>query len=285
MGRFHSTGGVQISKQPVNQLILVPPQMEATTHLKKEGDATEQSPDSFEKDYIEFIDLAAHELDAPLRKLTAFVERLTDKFETAVQDKDLQLYIQRIDNCVNNMQSLIDELSLLAKVRTDKINYTSCDIKNIIKQVLEELQVPLNAKKTTVTVSPLPALDGDAGQFTQLFKNLLENAIRFSKEDVRPEINIRSSVLSSQETNKLKLQEGKKYYRIEVTDNGIGFKNEYAEKIFRPFIRLHGKSKFPGGGIGLAICKKIAENHHGIIYAEGREGEGARFILILPETH
>ena len=285
MSRSLLTGGVQISKQPINQLLFVSPQMEATPHLKKEGNAVQQSPDTFEKDYNDFIELAAHELDAPLRKLTVLVEMLTNKFETPSQDKGVQSYIERIDGCVNDMRSLIDELSLLAKVRTDKRNYASCDIKMIIREVLEELEVPLNAKKAIVTVSALPVLDGDAGQYNRLFKSLLENAIRFSKEDVRPEIQIQSSVLSLQEANKCKLREDKKYYKIELADNGIGFKNEYAEKIFRPFVRLHGKSKFAGSGMGLAICKKIVENHHGIIYAEGRENEGSRFILVLPETH
>ena len=103
--------------------------------------------------------------------------------------------------------------------------------------------------------------------------------------DAPAEINIQSSVLSSGEKDYFKLQQEKKYYKIEIADKGIGFKNEDAEKIFRPFVRLHGKSKFPGSGIGLAICKKIMENHGGIIYAEGNESEGSRFTLILPENH
>ena len=126
---------------------------------------------------------------------------------------------------------------------------------------------------------------GDAEQYCCLFKNLLENAIKFSKKDSVPNIQIRSSVVSPEEKDQFNLEGDRLYYKIEITDNGIGFKKDYTEKIFRPFVRLHGKSQFPGNGMGLAICKKIMNVHHGIIYAESLENEGARFTLVLPETH
>jgi signal transduction histidine kinase len=284
MGSYLSPGGVQVLNKPADELRIVS-QMDTPQHLTKGDAAPQHSPDHFEKDYTDFVDLAIHELDTPLRKLSVFVNRLTGKFDTVTSDQDLQVYIKRIDSCVSDMRCLIDDLSLLAKVRTSKLNYTSCRINDIVKEVLEELHVPIHAKKITVTVSSLPVLDGDEMQYRRLFKNLIENAIRFGKDDIKPEISIHSSVLNTQEINKPGLHGNTKYHKIEIADNGIGFKNEYAEKIFRPFVRLHGKSRFPGSGIGLAICRKVAENHHGIIYAEGRENGGARFILILPEIH
>jgi signal transduction histidine kinase len=128
-------------------------------------------------------------------------------------------------------------------------------------------------------------LQGDSEQYELLFKNLLSNAIRFCKKDKLPIIEIRSESLSTEEIKRFNLGEHKIYYRITIKDNGIGFGEEYSEIIFNPFVRLNGKSEYPGNGIGLSICKKIVENHHGIIYAEGDENSGARIVLILPQAN
>jgi signal transduction histidine kinase len=117
-----------------------------------------------------------------------------------------------------------------------------------------------------------------------LFRNLLENAIRFSKKDNPPDIQVSAQAVTGKEKNSYGLQKDTNYFKITCSDNGIGFRQEYAEKIFRPFVRLHGKSEFPGNGIGLALVRSIVDNHRGIIYAESAENEGARFILLLPQT-
>jgi signal transduction histidine kinase len=258
--------------------------MDKTLYLKGSETKMQQQSTSisaFEKEYAEFIDMAAHDLDAPLRKLTFLVGMLMDKLS---QDKNIQSYTERIENCVVDMRSLIDDLSVLARITSDKREITSCEIDTIIHQALEGLRAHVKEKNAEVTTFSLPVIKGDARQISCLFKNLLENAIKFSKKDKFPEIHIRSSILPSKEKDLLNLPGDRLYYKIEITDNGIGFKEEYAEKIFRPLVRLHGKSQFPGNGIGLAICKRIMDIHDGIIYAESRENEGARFILILPES-
>jgi signal transduction histidine kinase len=117
-----------------------------------------------------------------------------------------------------------------------------------------------------------------------LFKNLIENAAKFRKREGKAAINIRSEELAKDEQSHLKLPAGERYYKITVEDNGIGFDQQWAQKIFEPFVRLHGKSEFPGNGLGLAISKRIAENHKGIIYAESQKDIGSRFIVILPQT-
>jgi signal transduction histidine kinase len=260
--------------------------MEQTPFLK-EGEIKMQHTGSAvtsvsEKDYADFIDMAVHDLDAPLRKLSLLVGMLMDKLSP---DKDTQVYIERIENCVGDMRSLIDDLSVLAKVSSGKREYTSCKLNSIIEQSLEDLPLTAKEKEAVINKYSLPEIEGDAEQYYCLFRNLIENAIKFSKKDTTPEIHIQSSVLNDNEKDQFHLPPDRLYYKIEIADNGIGFKKEFSEKIFRPFVRLHGKSQFPGNGMGLAICKKIMNIHQGIIYAEGMENEGARFTLVLPETH
>jgi light-regulated signal transduction histidine kinase (bacteriophytochrome) len=240
---------------------------------------------AYKKEYTDFIDLAAHDLDAPLRKLSTLVEMLTNKYKTVLEDNDIERYIVRIETCISDMRSLIDSLSVLSRISSDKIEYSSCNIEAIIKETLADLEQAIKAKKAAITTSALPVIKGDRKQYALLFKHILENALKFSRPDIPPEIQIESSVLSQEEKKQFNLPAENTYYKIEIADNGIGFKQEYAEKIFQPFVRLHGKSQYPGNGISLAICKKIIDSHEGIIYVEGEENKGARFILVLPEKN
>jgi signal transduction histidine kinase len=235
------------------------------------------------KDYAEFIDLAAHDLDAPLRKLSLLIERLTHKYKTE-PGSDMQGYFTRIQSSIADMRSLVDSLSHLSGLNLAPAINMSCDINAIIKEILMSLQQKAPGKNIAATVTTLPVLNGDLSQYRQLFQNLLQNALRFSKTDSTLQIKISALPLLSEEKESLQLQGNKNWFRITVADNGIGFRQEYAEQIFKPFVRLHGKSEYPGPGMGLAICKKITDNHGGIIYAEGKEAEGATFTLILPQS-
>jgi light-regulated signal transduction histidine kinase (bacteriophytochrome) len=281
MNRIHVTE--KETGKPIDQLTHSATQIEAASYRNELMNSTDQPLDFYEKEYIDFIDLAAHELDAPLRKLSLLAGRLTDKFEIVSRDKDMHAYIDRINSCVQNMQSVIENMTILAKIASDKPSYTSCNLADIARQAAEELTTTGSTLNAAIHISTLPLIEGNAAQLSRLFKSLLENALKFTKENVAPEIDIRSSLLSTEEKDHLKLPGEKVYYKVEITDNGIGFKNEYAAKIFRPFVRLHGKSKFSGNGMGLAICKKIVENHHGFIYASSNEKEGALFVLLLPQ--
>ena len=241
--------------------------------------------EDYKKNYSEFIDIAVHDLQAPLRKLSVFIEKLTAKYTDVSQnDVQAQEWLTRIHGCITDMRLLIDGLSELAGVTTDSMKPGSCDISEIVKEILQELGPVIKEKKAVIIESPLPIIEGDEVQLKQLFKNVLENAIRFSKKNISPEIDIRWCKLTDEEKNISALQQTKQYYKIEISDNGIGFKQEYAQKIFQPFVRLNGKSAFAGNGLGLAICKRIVDNHQGILYAEGIENTGTRFTLIIPET-
>jgi light-regulated signal transduction histidine kinase (bacteriophytochrome) len=239
---------------------------------------------SYKQHYAEFIEIAAHDLQAPLRKLSVLTERLTTKYRDVDRD-DIQQYISRIDGCLRDMRSLINSMSEIAGAAPDTMRFASSHLGVMIKQILADLDPLIKEKKAEIVVAALPMIECDMTQCRQLFKHLLDNALRFSKETIPPHIAIRSSILSPDEKEQFNLPQDRVYHKIEITDNGIGFDSGYADKIFQPFVRLNGKAAFEGNGLGLALCKKIVDNHHGILFAEGAENEGARFIVILPETH
>ena len=237
---------------------------------------------SAEEKFYDFIEAAAHDLQAPLRKISVLVDRAFRKDEKKF-DQDTKEYIRRIDSCVDEMKVLLNGLLELVKADTiAEINQT-CDLDKIVRETLEKMSEEINDKRVVVHIDPLPTVQGNLGLYTQLFKNLLENAVKFVEREIDSIVEIKSSMLRDEERNKFQLAK-KKYHRIEISDNGIGFHSSNDKKIFEPFVRLHARSEYEGSGLGLFICKKIVARHNGIIYAEGNEKHGARFILILPET-
>ena len=147
-----------------------------------------------------------------------------------------------------------------------------------------DLELKIEETSTKIESETLPVIDAIPMQMRQLFTNLFTNAIKFKGEGATPEIEIKASVLSDEEKDSNHLRQNTNYYKIIVKDYGIGFDQEFSMKIFQIFQRLHGKAEYPGSGIGLAICKKIVENHSGRIFAQSEPGKGAEFIIILPES-
>ena len=238
---------------------------------------------NYKEQYSEFIESAAHDLYAPLRKLSVFVEKLTEKLEN-IEQEEVQSYINRIKRTMKGMQSMIDQLTELYCVTNEKIQYSSCDLDQAVKEVIQDLQETIKEKKAEISVSDLPVIEGDKTQFNLLFHHLIENSLHFSKKNVPPDIIIKSSVVDNDEKKLFELNDNLIYHKIEIADNGQGFDQEFAKKIFKPFVRLHTKLAHSGHGMGLAICKKIISNHNGIIFAEGKENSGARFVMLLPRT-
>ena len=237
------------------------------------------------KDQVsDFVEAAAHDLHAPLRKLSILVDRVFTK-HTEQFSVDAKEYVTRINACIEEMRSLVDGLTELAKADADTSAIVDCDLNIIVQETLDVMNEEIKEKRAKVEVNPLPVVTGSYIQYRQLFKNLLENAIKFTNKEISPDICISSEPIGKDEKSFFDLPPDKKYYKIEVSDNGIGFNQVNAEKIFEPFVRLHSKSEYEGSWLGLSICKKIADNHDGIIYAEGEENKGSRFTLILPETH
>lgn len=246
----------------------------------------------YKEEYAEFIDIAAHNLDAPLRKLSVLIERLTTKKNNSEkgsieEDPDShreQGYTTRIRTALDDMRSLIDSLATLSRVTTASLKMGTCPLETIVEHEWRELKMATRDKMAILTTAALPVIEGDTLQYRHLFRELLENSLRFCRKDRRTEIHIGAQPITGKEKSSYGLTSSADYFKIVCKDNGIGFRQEYAEKIFRPFVRLHGKSEYPGNGIGLALCRNIVDNHRGVIYAESQENEGSRFIILLPQT-
>jgi signal transduction histidine kinase len=147
------------------------------------------------------------------------------------------------------------------------------DLNKKVQRALEDLELDVEEKKAIINVGKLPVVQGYRRQLQQLFQNLISNALKYSKADTAPQIHISASEV---------LEHGRQYHLIEIKDNGIGFEQEYGEKIFQMFTRLHGKAEYSGTGVGLSIVKKVVENHHGFIEVESAVGEGSVFKIYLP---
>lgn len=232
------------------------------------------------REYEEFIHLAAHDLDAPLRKLALLIERMKEKIGERVEGAE---YIPRIESNLRDMRNMIDGLQKLAGTYSITATHSHTDIDEMIRGIIEMFRGKNTGREIDVEMDMLPAVEGDPAAFHRLFYNLLENAVRFSKHGSPVSISITSAEATPEEKKRHMLQNGIIFYKIIIRDKGIGFKQDDAEKIFHPFVRLNGKSEYPGSGIGLAVCKKIVEKHHGVIYGEGQENEGAEFVLFLPK--
>lgn len=233
------------------------------------------------RDLEEFAYVASHDLQEPLRKISTFGERLKTQCASSL-DKDGTLYLTRILASTDNMRSLIDNLLEFSKTTRSSRAYVTCHLNEVVQNVLSDQELKIEETKTMLQISNLPELEAVPSEMRQLFNNLLSNALKFRKKDIDPLIRIKATVLIDAEKLKHKLPLDRKYFQVDFMDNGIGFEQEYAEKIFQIFQRLHGKAEYPGAGIGLAICKKIVDNHEGIIYATS-SGDGATFTIILPQ--
>ena len=234
------------------------------------------------KELGEFAYVASHDMQEPLRKISTFSDRLSEKYKDVLTG-DGQMYLARIIASAQNMRTLIDNLLEFSKISKTGQHFDPVDLNITLLQVMNDLELVNEETGTVVHYPKLPVIKAVSSQMKQLFSNLISNGIKFHKKDVSPVITITSEVLKDTERYKHDLNPKKTYYKISVADNGIGFEEEYAQRIFQVFQRLHGKSDYPGSGIGLSICKKILEYHNGVIYAENIPGIGARFVLIIPE--
>ncbi|GAB2676232.1 hypothetical protein GCM10027036_32460 [Flavihumibacter cheonanensis] len=234
------------------------------------------------KELEEFAYAASHDLQEPLRKITTFGSRLSQKFSNQVGEEG-QMYIQRMQVATDHMRNLIDNLLELSRVTRNRQPFESVDLSALFSDVLGDLELSIEETGASIEMGMLPIVDGIPSLLRQLFINLLSNSIKFHKPGEAPLIEVSSKSLSKKEKEKHFLSPSSGYVQIDIRDHGIGFDQEYEQRIFQVFQRLHGKSEYPGSGIGLAICKRIAERHNGFISASGKEGEGAVFSIILPE--
>lgn len=231
----------------------------------------------------EFAYASSHDLQAPLRKINYFVQQLKKELGEQLEEKPLELF-RRIEISTSRMVRLIEDLLTFSYVSKGTGKVSEIDLNQQVKDVLEDLELEVSEKGVKITVQKLPKIRGNGRQFHQFFLNLLSNSIKYTKQDVAPEIQVSSIEVNGREVeaNRPFAEVDKKYYLIQLKDNGIGFEQEYAEAIFKVFTRLHNTSDYPGTGIGLSIVQKVVENHNGYIWAESKPGEGANFKVLLP---
>jgi PAS domain S-box-containing protein len=234
------------------------------------------------KELEEFAYVASHDLQEPLRKITTFSDRLKDRYADALTGEGA-MYLERMTASAENMRMLINNLLEFSRVTRSTQPFQEVDLSFIVQQVRADVELVMDETSTQILTMPLPTVEASISQMKQLFSNIILNAIKFRKQNLPPVITIDTAEVTKLDKKKYKLFPDLTYYKIQITDNGIGFENEYATRIFQIFQRLHGKSEYPGSGIGLAICKKIMEHHHGVIFAESVPEQGARFTFIIPE--
>ena len=227
----------------------------------------------------QFASIASHDLQEPLRKIQTFGNRLKDKYGKELTDQGRD-YLERMHNAAERMQTLIDDLLILSRVTTKAQPFISVNLNQIAQEVLSDLEVPIQQCGECVTVGELPTIDADPVQMRQLLQNLISNALKFHRNGEPQAIKVYSHLESEISTGDAPTPE---WFQIIVEDNGIGFDEKYLDRIFNVFQRLHTRSEYEGTGMGLAICRKIAERHGGNITGKSTVGQGAKFIVTLPK--
>lgn len=224
----------------------------------------------------EFAFIASHDLQEPLRKIQAFGARLEGRCSGILDEQGFD-NLHRMMNASKRMSDMVRGLLDYSRISTKERTFEFVDLTHLVKEVLSDLELIIERGGARIEVGPLPTLEADSNQMRQLFQNIVSNALKFHGEE-EPVIKI-----YARPSGGLEGALNGKVHRVFVEDNGIGFDEAHLERIFTLFQRLHGRSAYEGTGMGLAICRRIVDNHHGSITARSKPGEGATFIITLPE--
>jgi signal transduction histidine kinase len=253
-------------------------EMKATEQeLKKNIAALEQSNRELE----EYAYAASHDLQEPLRKIRTFGSFLQDTQQVKMDERG-QEQLNKILQSAERMTLLIKDLLSFSSLK-QREEFVPTDLNEIVENVKQDFEVPIEQTGAIITHDALPEIPAIPVQMNQLFYNLIGNALKFAKKDLPLRLDISCRIISSEEVGDVHgLSPDKQYYEIIVSDNGIGFNQDYASQIFGLFKRLNDKHIYAGSGIGLALCKKVVMNHDGVIMANGKEGVGAQFYIYLP---
>jgi two-component system CheB/CheR fusion protein len=233
-------------------------------------------------DLLQFASVASHDLKEPLRKILTFSNFLSTKAKDKLEPNEKN-YLEKITLASNRMQMLIEDVLTLSKLSNTGTPFVPTDLNSLLEKIVDDLEITIAEKKTRIEIQDLPIIDAVPGQMRQLFQNLISNALKFN-EKPSPVIKIYQVDPHGVHEEGVDLTNPEDFVCIMVEDDGIGFDEQFKEKIFGIFQRLN-PSQFEGTGIGLAICKKIVDNHRGYIGVKSKIGEGSTFIILLPKKH
>jgi signal transduction histidine kinase len=235
---------------------------------ERELEAYAQKLEQLNRELREFAFVASHDLREPLRKIQAFGYLLDDGCRESLTETSRD-YLLRITRSAKRMSALLDAVLSYSRVVERPGSFALSDLSEIAREAVSDLELSITQSGAHVEIGPLPRAEVDPNQLRQLFQNLIENAIKYRKPGEPPDIKVVGEITDQCCT-------------LYIQDNGIGFRQRYVDRIFRPFQRLHGRNEYEGTGMGLSICRKIAERHGGTITAKSEPGQGSVFILTLP---
>lgn len=279
---FRTTGRIVVNK--LGDKILIGTNSDVTDEVLASLSLEQQNIEleASNKELLAFNYVASHDLQEPLRKIQTFVSRLSEKEYDKLSDSGKE-FMGRINNSVERMRILIEDLLQYSRTtKTEKV-FEETDLNDLLDNAKVEQAQSIEEKGAKIQNQPLPKLKVIPFQIQQLFVNLISNSLKYSKSGVTPDVKISCKKVIASDEPMIPKNTKDKFYKITFKDNGIGFEQEYAEKIFILFNRLHNKNEYEGTGIGLAICKKIVDNHRGFIFATGIPETGATFTVYLPE--
>jgi signal transduction histidine kinase len=271
--RFISERQMSIAKLQAAHDELEQRVVERTAKLNEANTELERS----NRELQDFAFVASHDLQEPLRKIQAFGDRLLT-LQAAKFDEQGRDYLDRMHSAAGRMHTLINDLLTFSRVTTKAQPFRPTDLNKVAHEVVGDLETRIEDSDGTVEIGHLPVIDADSMQMRQLFQNLIANALKFRKPDIKPLVKVESELLETDDN-------GRVMVRLTVADNGIGFDEKYVDRIFTPFQRLHGRNQYEGTGIGLAVCRKIVERHGGTLTAKSEEGSGSVFVVTLPLKH
>ncbi len=230
-----------------------------------------------------FAYVASHDLQEPLRKIQSFGDMLFRRQAAKLDESSLDL-IRRMQAAATRMNELIRDLLTFSRFSVAQQEpFEPLALDKLVADVRNDLEVVIREKGAILHVDALPSVQGDALQLRQLFQNMISNALKFTRPGVPPRVELRYRLINGADAPLLaNLPPGGLFHEISISDNGIGFEEQYAQRIFEAFQRLHGRGEYPGTGIGLAIVKKVVENHHGGLFVSSQPGEGSTFVVYLP---
>ncbi len=284
---FKSIGEIITDNNGEKHLIGINLDVTDIVNYNKQLEIKNRKLELYNADLASFNYVASHDLQAPLRKIQMFISRIYE-MEASVLSERGREFLNRIHASASQMQTLINDLLMFSRTNASNKRYEKTDLNIILNNAMDELSEVIKEKKAVIKSETLPVVDVIEYQIQQLFINLLSNSLKFSKKDIDVTIKVTCSVITRKKLGKLVVLDEEyphdKYYAISIVDNGIGFDKEYSQKVFQLLFRLHDKAQYPGTGIGLAICKKIVDNHMGYIWVDSTPGDGAQFVVFLPKN-